>query len=142
MDVIKGILQIIFLVPAIAVFAIYAAKSVMMESARKWIDRRNSWIGYAIKCAFCLCGWASLVLTIGYRPLLMQYLFDASFTIFGWNIFWLVNFLSSWFALWGLSTLCYKHLWLFLEKNAPKMRIKWSGRRKLEDDYPNSPPIL
>lgn len=122
----KWILQILFLSLAIAVSAIWISKSPMLEALRKKADAKNRWVGYALKCAFCMCGWISLVAILIYMPSLFYYLFNSYFIVGGVNILIPFNTLVSWFSLWGLATVVYRHLWPFLEKNAPKMRIRWS----------------
>ncbi|MDO8600568.1 MAG: hypothetical protein Q7R73_03035 [bacterium] len=125
-NLLENLLRVMFLAPAIAICAIYIAKSVMTEPVRKYCDRIHPWTGYASKCAFCLIGWSSMVLTFLYRPLIFRYLFDILWNIGGWNIFSILNFLVSWGALWGLGTFWYIIIWPFLEKHAPKIKINWS----------------
>lgn len=118
------LLKLIITPPAIAVAAIYFAKSPMLRFIREPIDRWNRWVGFALKCAFCLCGWISLMITFLYPHKLLIVIFNGNLMFNGLNVLIPVNFILSWGALWGLSALVYRHLWPFLEKSAPKMRIK------------------
>ena len=104
----------------IATFAIFISKSLIFENIRRWIDRKNSYIGYAVKCAFCVNGWSALALTLAYAPDLLITLFQ------NW---WPLDFAVRWFVLWGLATLFYRILWPFLERTAPKMLIKIKNRK-------------
>jgi len=114
---VMALVQFILLAFAIGVGAIVFTKSVLFESQRRALDRCWPKIGYAAKCTFCMIGWTSLVAVVVYRPLLLSQLFA---------VFWLADVTVSWFALWGVSVLCYRILWPFLKKNAPKMRIHFS----------------
>ncbi len=122
----KAILRTVFLALGISIWSIYVAKSPMLERLRRRLDHKNPWVGYAAKCAFCVAGWTALVANSIYSPWFLDFLFEASWHIRGVNVLAPANFTASWFSLWGVSTLCYRILWPFLEKHAPKMRITWS----------------
>ena len=119
--------RLLALALAIAIAAIWVSKSPMLEGARRSIDRKNRWVGYAMKCAFCVVGWSAFLFTLLYRPTLLRFLFSDEWYFYGVDWFVLPNFIVSWFSLWGLATLWYRHLWPFLEKNAPKMRVPWGA---------------
>lgn len=119
----KAVLKLLLLALGISIWSIYVSKSPMLEGVRRWFDNQNPWMGYALKCAFCVAGWTALFLNSIYDLWLLDYLFDALWNIRGVNLFAPLNFTASWFSLWGLSTLFYRLFWPFLEKHAPKMKI-------------------
>ena len=119
MDLLASLLKLTFLALAISTVAIMITKSLMFENFRKKADHFEPRIGYAFKCTFCTIGWLSLFFTMIEKPPLLSRLFPTdSITIL------VINCFVMWFALWGFATLFYRHIWGFLEKNAPKMRIK------------------
>ena len=122
----SDLLRFLFLGCAVAVAAIYISKSVMLESMRQVVDRKFRWVGYALKCAFCMIGWISLFYLIFYTPVFLKHLFSgARPESFGAGIFQWVDFVTGWLVLWAVGTLYYRVVWPFLFKNAPKMRVRW-----------------
>lgn len=124
-DIFLGFTRFMFLGLAVTVGAIYISKSPMLESLRRRVDRLNRWIGYALKCSYCMSGWISLLYISIYMPLFLHSLFNDSWYVSGVNLLQPINFVTGWLTLWGLAALYYRILWPFLEKNAPKMRVKW-----------------
>ncbi|OGZ97702.1 MAG: hypothetical protein A3I44_02315 [Candidatus Sungbacteria bacterium RIFCSPLOWO2_02_FULL_51_17] len=64
--------KILFLVLAITTGAIVLTKSVMLEGLRRRADAIWVKAGYAVKCTFCMMGWASLLAGGVYRPHFLQ----------------------------------------------------------------------
>lgn len=121
--------RLLALALCVSIATIYVSKSPMLETVRRNVDRRNRQVGFALKCVFCVEGWSSCAFALLYRPFFLQFLFDDTWYVGGINLFAAPNFIVSWFTLWGLATLSYRHLWPFLEKHAPKMRMLWNGGR-------------
>lgn len=121
------------LVPLGTVIAIAIAKTWISEDFRKrvgTIPKAGSKARYLLECMYCLCGWATLIITFRHSLPFLSWLFGNprfGMEILGFDILLIFDFLLRWGILWGACMVFYLPFWMFLDRAKPKRHIQRSS---------------
>ena len=123
-----------------AIWAMFMAKFIITEPLRRFAARVHWSLRYLLECVVCIYGWPAFFIMIFYEPKFLRWLLNVKWEMYGVDILWLFDKALSFGILWYLGGFWYKHLYPFIEKNAPKKRLPFGQKplRKRKVLHPES----
>jgi hypothetical protein len=90
-DLAGRIASLVVLALAVSAACNTVTQAVIFAPVRKWVRRRNAWLGEVISCPYCFSHWVAALAIAAYRPVLVH------------SGFHFLDLVVSWLALIALS---------------------------------------